>query len=173
MNDLALRQDQHNNLKAAASVLRGSASKLYMKFVRGDFTNGSDLEEVRPGTKFAVNVSAIGRGYRRWQDGQVADQRLVALASGETPIARGELGYLDRDEWDHDESNRPIDPWQIVFEIPLREVGGKWREITLAGGSRGMEKAVRDLLDDYLAIADQKAPELVPVIALQVGRYQH
>ena len=57
MNDIAVtREDQLANLKAVTPSLRSGASKLILKFVKGDWVGGQDAEEFKLGTRLAANI---------------------------------------------------------------------------------------------------------------------
>ena len=169
--DLVIHNDTLRNLQAAADTMVGEA-KPYLKFQKGDFYLGQDMEEIPVGTRFAVNVPACGWGWIRWHDGKVVERRMTRLVSGEPRALRDQLGHHDQALWEHDDEGRPKDCWSPNFQLPMREVDGEQREVILTGSSRGMESAVQDFLRSYCNKVRRHRGG-VPIIELGVGGYHH
>ena len=169
--DLVIYDDALKNLQAAADTMVGEA-KPFLKFQKGDYFLGQDMEEIPLGTRFAVNLPACGWGWIRWSGGKPVERRMVRIASGEPRALRDALGYHDQALWERDDDDVPKDPWSPNFELPMREVDGEQREIIFTGSSRGMESAVQDLLRRYCNKAREHKGD-VPIVELRVNRYMH
>ena len=84
-----------------------------IKFSKGEFLKGQDLELVPEGTMFTVACDMTLRGYIRWADNKPAEHRLVRIASGAPMPRREDLGYHDKSQWEKDAKDTPRDPWGL------------------------------------------------------------
>jgi hypothetical protein len=156
----------------AASALAGGDSKPLLKFAKGDWVCGQDSEEVPVGAKFAADVMNAEWGWVRWYDRKPVERRMCLVASGQQPATRDALGHDDRQLWSLGNDSTPQDPWQKVFEIPVREIDGERREFILTGSSKGFEGGCKQLFAAFGKGMRENAGK-VPVIALGVSKYKH
>ncbi len=145
----------------------GGTSDL-LKFKRGKFLRGRDEDEVRHGTRFAVNMNGILRGYIRF--GEDGVEKAMAHP-GEPAITRESLGNTDEAYWDKDENGIVTDPWVPTWEVPLKNMD-TGEELTFATSSAGGKNAVGRLC---LAFGNRLAAgnPAIPIIELVASSYTH
>jgi hypothetical protein len=169
--DIATNDDVLSAFAAAANEL-STSTKPIVKFSKGDWLLGQDGEELKVGSRFALNMLDAERGWIRWRDGKPVERRMARIAARAPIPARYELGHEDESLWERDGDDRPRDPWQLMLEIPARELDGERREVVLSGGSRGWEGCCKALLTEFAQGARQ-SPGKVPVVELANDSYTH
>ena len=157
---------------AAVAEELSTGAKPILKFQKGDWLLGQDGEELKPGTRLAVDMMNAERGWVRWRDGKPVERKMVRIAARVPVPARYELGHDDESLWDKDGDDRPRDPWQAMIEFPARELDGERREVVISGGSRGWEGCCKALLAEFAQGARQNTGK-VPVVELGSDSYQH
>jgi hypothetical protein len=111
-------------------------------------------------------------GWRRWWDKKVTNQVVGLVADRFQPPQRKDLGDLDQDKWERDNSGNEKDPWQFGFFLrlvdPENDDAYAW-----AATSFGAKKAIGNLLG-ALAKQHKKDPTCcVPVVRLASDFYKH
>src|SRR5260370_5158729 len=143
----------------------------HLRFVKGDYIYGVDGDELAEGTEAVAVMNGLTVGWTRWRDGKPAEERTGLLAEGFRPARREDLGDLDRSVWPTDDKGEPRDPWQFGYRLPLvdRATG---ETLIFSTSSRGGIGAIGQLSTVYGKHLGQ-APDELPVVALEVGSYQH
>ena len=123
--------------------------------------------EVQLGTKLLVHMPEAQRGWVRFENGKLAESRLTYCRDCIPDSERDALGYTDPDEWETDDDNRPIDPWNARRYLPMEnlETG---EIVTWAFWSDGGIKAYEKLSRLYAPVF--KTGKL-PIVALQTDSY--
>jgi hypothetical protein len=154
---------------ADAVAPRNIVGKL-LKFSKGDYLAGEEMEPVPVGTIFTVNADELLVGWIKWLDSKPAEQRMVRLSDGQTPAKREELGDEDKSNWEADSTGKPRDPWQFTNYLPLLSETGEL--FTFTASSRGGINAIAVLCRRY-GQHRRRHPDVHPMIALDVDAYQH
>jgi len=141
-----------------------------LKFSKGDYLAGEESELIPAGTVLTANVAELVTGWVKWAGGKPVEHIMVRVADGRKQAQRNELGDLDQTLWELDSAGTPRDPWQYTSYLPLLSADGEL--FTFASNSKGGRAAVADLCRLY-ARRKRNAEELLPIIALEVGSYQH
>jgi hypothetical protein len=141
-----------------------------MKFSKGDFLAGEEGKEIAEGTTFTANLDELMIGVVKWFGGKPIEHIMVRVAEGRALPKRAELDDQDETQWEVDSFGAPRDPWQYTNYLPLMNDAGDL--FTFATSSRGGLGAVGDLCRLY-SRHRKKHPDVYPVIALEVGSYQH
>jgi hypothetical protein len=171
MTDIATHDDVLSAFAAAAEQL-STGAKPILKFQKGDWLLGQEAEELKPGTRLALNMLDAEHGWVRWKDGKPAERKMTRIAARVPIPSRHELGHHDEELWDKDGDGRPRDPCKMMLDFPARELEGERREVVVSGGSRGWEGCCKALLTDFASSARQN-PGKTPIVELGSGRYQH
>jgi len=154
-----------------AATSRSIVGRL-LKFTKfGEFRAGQEEEEIKRGTKLAAAMDTLQVGYVLWQDNRPADAVMGRVVDGFVPPKRETLGHLDKSRWESFDDGRPRDPWQFSNQIVFvgQESG---EQFTFSTSSRGGLDAIGQLCLEHGKRIRQK-PDEVPIIALEVGSYQH
>jgi hypothetical protein len=141
-----------------------------LKFSKGDYLAGEESKAIAEGTTFTANVDELTVGWVKWSDGKPIEHIMVRVAEGRVLPKRAELGDQDETHWEADSSGAPRDPYQYTNYLPLMNDAGDL--FTFTTSSRGGLGAVGDLCRLY-SRHRRKHPDVHPVIALEVGSYQH
>jgi hypothetical protein len=118
---------------------------------------GRDKVEVPLGTR--LTVMAIRLGWKRWQDGRIAD--FVVEIGGRYP-QRHELGSTDEREWACGFDGKPSDPWQDSRDVVLTGQGAEYTFCSATSGGRSAVDSLRNAVTRGLAFR----PGQLPVIEL-------
>src|SRR4051794_23988135 len=70
-----------------------------LKFQKGDWLLGQEAEELKPGTRLAINMLDAERGWVRWKDGKPVERKMVRIAARVPIPSRYELGHHDEELW--------------------------------------------------------------------------
>jgi hypothetical protein len=141
-----------------------------LKFSKGDYLCGEKLEVIPIGTTLTANLDEMLSGWIKWRGGQPTEHTMVRIALGAAPPKRSELGDNDESSWELDNSGQPKDPWTFTNYLPLMAHDGEL--FTFTTSSRGGLGAVADLSRRY-AKHRRNNPDVFPIIALEVGSYEH
>jgi hypothetical protein len=129
MNLPAKPDEDINNIYKAAVAGRPPT----LKFKKGEYFIGD--EEVPLGRRFLVYASDWRRGWRKWKDNQIVEDRVVRVADDpREPVERDELDDFD------DRSNWPVvdgelrDPWCYENQLPVEgeQTGERFLFVTTA-----------------------------------------
>jgi hypothetical protein len=75
------------------------------------------------GTEYWAYVSDWRRGWRKWKDDQIVDNRMVRVADDPCPpVERDELDDLDEAQWEDGRDGEPKDPWSCENQLPVESV---------------------------------------------------
>jgi hypothetical protein len=99
-----------------------------------------DDEEVAPDREFVAHVGSFARGYVRFQDGKLTDQRIVKVTDGPEPN-RTDLGDTDATKWERDSKGEPQDPWSRQVYLPIEDLQ-TGEVFVFVSGSQGGRGAV-------------------------------
>jgi hypothetical protein len=178
-NELTKRPVSHSDLAiASADPFEAYADAIapryvvgtLLKFSKGDYLAGEEGKLIAPGTKFTANLDEMLVGWIKWEGGKPVEHRMVRVADGVAPAKRSDLGEQDEALWELDSDKQPKDPWQFTNYLPLMNSDGEL--FTFSTNSRGGINAIGDLARRY-ARHRRRNPDVHPVIALDIGSYQH
>jgi hypothetical protein len=141
-----------------------------LKFSKGDFVAGEDLEEVPEGTTFTANLDELMVGWVRWEKGKPTDHAMERVADGQALPKRNDLGDTDESTWEADNAGAARDPWQFCNYLLLMDEAS--HIYTFTTSSRGGLSAIADLCRKY-GDHRRKHPDDHLVVALGVSSYQH
>jgi hypothetical protein len=142
-----------------------------LRFSKGDYVAGEEGKEIPVGSIFTANVDELLAGWIKWSGGKPVEHVMVRVAEGVASPKREELGDRDSCRWETDSTGVPRDPWQFTNYLALlNEQGGIF---TFATSSRGGLTAVGDLTRRYARHRRAGHRDVHPMIALDVGSYQH
>jgi hypothetical protein len=152
--------------KAAAELSSGDGMGRLLRFKKGHYYIGDD--EIAVGREYIAHATQLARGWVKFGDGAVAEQRIGKVIDGFTPPERDTLGDLDKNKWETDIAGKSLDPWVAQTYLPLedRETG---ELVVFVTGSDGGRRAVG-------AVCNQAARNLNrgnPTIRLDVRSYKH
>jgi hypothetical protein len=141
-----------------------------IKFSKGEFLKGMDLEVVPDSVAFCMACDLTLRGFILWRNGKPAEHRVVRIASGTPLPRRDELGHDDQDKWPTDAAGDPRDPWQPVLYVPVMSVGGELATFTT--GSVSGIKSLNRVLRRYATHA-ARHPEDYPLVRFKAAFFMH
>jgi hypothetical protein len=136
-----------------------------LKFAKGHYQIGDD--EVTGHTCLA-HVDKMMRGWVKFGDGKVADQRVGKVADGFEVPKRDELGDLDQDQWERDAAGKPRDPWALQYYLPVEDMDTGDVAVFVTS-SRGGIGAIGQLCDTFA----KNVRNGLPIIKLGVSSYKH
>lgn len=143
----------------AAEDMGASSGALYLKFDgnTGIYSFGKDGEELKKGTRLAVNHREFKRGWICWNNKEVMEEIMVRVMEGRPP-AKGSLT-------DHGPYKKKQDGWreQASFEMRDIEAGDQFQFKT---SSKGGNIAVANLIRDFGKGVAQHPGELA-IVELQ------
>lgn len=143
-----------------------------IKFTKGDWVKGEDMEDVEVGTKFVANMDHLLVGWIKWWENKPVEQIMGPVAEGFQPPRRNTLGDEDEDEWEVDEtSGKPRDPWQFSNYLIMKNVDDD-ELFTFATSSRGGLGAVGEMCKHY-GKEMRSRPDDYPIIEIGTSSYQH
>jgi hypothetical protein len=154
----------------ADSIRPGYILGKLLKFSKGDYLLGEGAEPVDQGSVVVAAIDQLLIGWTRWENGKPVEHRMVLVASGQTPLRREDLGYLDQSKWETDNDGKPRDPWQYTAYLLLLSVTGDL--LTFSTSSQGGHGAISKLSRAY-AHHRRKAPDELPRISLKSDSYMH
>lgn len=140
----------------------------------GDWIAGQEEEELELGTELIMGLNTLKRGWQKWSDNKPVDARMGLMSEGYRPPNRDELGDLDEEQWEYDETSKQSrDPWQKTIIVLLKDpaTGDIY---TYATSSKSGIAALGEASQIYGdRIQDGSDPEEMPVIRLQQSSYKH
>ncbi len=143
----------------------------FLKCVKGQFKFGVDDEVLPLGTRLVPHMAELKAGFIKWKDGAPEDEVMVRIAEGKPIPQREDLGDDDRNAWETDPNGTPLDPWQEINTLPMKdpETG---QEFVFTTGSRGGIGAIGKLSTAYGRQRHKQADKL-PVIEIGSDSYRH
>jgi hypothetical protein len=142
---------------------------------QGDWISGQEEEELPLGTELIMGLNTLKRGWQKWQDNKPVDARMGLVSEGYRPVNRDELGDMDEDNWEDDDTNKgqKRDPWQKTMVCLLKDP--KTGDVyTYATSSKSGITALGEAAQVYgNRLQDGEDPESMPIIQLQNSFYKH
>lgn len=142
---------------------------------QGDWIAGQEEEELELGTELIMGLNTLKRGWQKWQDNKPVDARMGLVSEGYRPVNRDELGDMDEDEWEDDDTNKgqKRDPWQKTMVCLLKDP--KSGDVyTYATSSKSGITALGEAAAVYgNRLQDGEDPEAMPIVQLQNSFYKH
>jgi hypothetical protein len=129
-----------------------------------------DEHELRLGTLVAVAWTLVMFGYIRFENGKVAEQHVGRVIEGYEPPLRRELGMLEQDEWPLGLDNRPTDPFQLRYSVPLKRVGPHGEIFTYVTTAQSANDRIRRVMD-MIGDRGEQHPNMLPVVALGTEKF--
>ena len=116
-------------------------------------------------------MTELKAGYIKWKDGAPETETMVRIADGKPIPQREDLGDDDRNAWETDPNGTPLDPWQTVNTLPMKnpETG---QEFVFTTGSRGGIGAIGKLSTSY-GRQRHKQVDKLPIIEINSDSYRH
>jgi hypothetical protein len=170
---LATTGDDDPYAEVAREISQRSIVGTLLKFSKGDWLAGEQNEEIPLGTQFVANMDELMRGWIRWEDGKPNDHRMGPVAQRFQPPRRGELGDLDKSQWEVDEKGNERDPWQESFYLLLKGTGDDDELYTFAASSKGARDCIGALCKDYSKGKRMQKEGMFPVVAIGTDHYDH
>lgn len=147
---------------AAANEMGNNFLPIVKMTKAGEWVSGPDEEELEDHeAAFAMNTFA--HGFVCWKDGEVVDEKMVLVASGELRPLFDELP--DHGPYEND------DGWAGTASIQLRLLKTD-EELLYRPSSRGGLNALAGLARKY-ANKRQRQPNVVPIVHLETKSYAH
>jgi hypothetical protein len=143
-----------------------------LRFRKGKYYVGAgDGVEVPLRTEYMVYALDWRRGWRKWFDDQIVDDRVVRVADHPAaPIERDELGDMDESEWETGLDGNPKNPWVLVNELPIEDAETGER-LLFTTNSFGGKIAVEKVVGAYSVNLRKKLDKGLPIIALAVTEF--
>jgi len=167
MND---QNDKKTNLPAtpdqeADNIYKAANARVpILKFRKGKYFIGDD--EVPLGRKFLAYAGDWRRGWRKWKDDQVVEDRIVRVADNRRePAERDELDDQDKDLWEKGLDGKPKDPWSPENQLPVEDIETGER-LLFVTTSLGGKIAVEKLCGRYAANIKKGLEKGLPIIEL-------
>jgi hypothetical protein len=130
-----------------------AASNPLLRFVKGAWVlNGEDIDT---GTEFVAYPFDTMRGFARWEDNAVVEQRLNRIA---------DRVHLEREELPEDQD------WKPQHAMPL-ESADTGEVCVFVTGSHGGKKAINDLINKTARAVKSGRSDATPLIRLAVGSF--
>ena len=162
-SNTALSTDTVDPYAAAADEM-GNAFLPILKMTKaGQWVSGSDNDPLED-HEAAFAMHTFERGYVCWKGGEIVDEQMVLVSSGE-PVPREE------DLPDHGPYDADQDGWAGTASIQLRLLKTD-EELLYRPSSRGGLNALAGLARRY-ATKRQQQPNVLPVVRLESKSYQH
>jgi hypothetical protein len=159
-------QGNGSALAHLAAVAATAQEMRLLKFVRGTFYSGDD--EISLGRHYVAHVNQLVRGWVKFADGKVVEQRVGLIAEGFKPPKREELGDTDQSKWEKDAAGTPRDPWTLQYFLPLEDAE-TGELLTYVTGSQGGISAIGRLCNQFV----RNARNGLPIVRLSAGSYRH
>jgi hypothetical protein len=164
MNELVV-QDAKALSHFIAVATEAQAQARILKFVKGKYFVGED--EVPIGRQYVAHVLELRRGWVKFKDGKVVDQRIGSVADGFNPPTRDELGDLDKTQWEID-GGIARDPWRLQYFLVLEDVE-TGELLTFVTGSHGGRTAIGRLSGQFARNVRNGSP----IVKLAASSYRH
>jgi hypothetical protein len=143
-----------------------------LKFNKGDYLAGKEAREVPIGTAMVVIMNSLAIGWVKWSDNAPTEHVMGPVAENFQPPKRGELGDLDKSQWEIDDDGAPKDPFQFTNYLVMVERDGEQKLYTFTTSSKGGLGAIGELCKTY-GKGMRQHPNELPIVEIDVGSYQH
>jgi hypothetical protein len=166
---------QAANPWAEASKGAGGFVGQFTKFngKTGEYTFGTDDEEIAPGTQIFILFDLIEHGYKCWVDEKVADEEMTRIVDG--PIA-DKRDLKDHGPYEkHDDGTE--DGWQEVHSVPFviddnDDENAYLLQLSSMGGIKALKGLYRDYGKKFQSMLDDDGNYLIPLVELDTGSYK-
>jgi hypothetical protein len=137
-----------------------------LKFSKGKYYVGDD--EMPLNREMVAHIDKLARGWTKFNDGKVVDQRIGKVADGFEMPHRDELGDTDQSGWQREANGPPRDPWTMQYYLPLEdpETG---EIVVFVTSSHGGRTAIATLCNIFARNVTNGSP----VIHLATSSYKH
>jgi hypothetical protein len=154
-------------LENLAAVARETQAMRLLKFNKGKWLIGDDI--VDGDDEYIAHIHELARGWVKFQDGRVVDQRVGIVAKSFVVVPREELGDNDSSLWEKDAmTGQPRDPWNKQFYLGF--VNAKTGEmLTFVTGSQGGNSAIGRLANQFSV----NVCKGLPIVQLSTDSYKH
>jgi hypothetical protein len=142
-----------------------------LKFTKGDYLVGRDGEEC-PEKELVALMPGLLWGWIRWEDNFPVEHIMGLLMEGYVPPALEELSHRDKTQWELDNKDKPRDPWQEGFYLPVISANAETVYTFATSSDGGRRRAIAPLCGEYGTHIRQHPDEL-PVIGLEQDSYMH
>lgn len=153
----------------AADDMAGS-SAIYAKFNgnSGEFTYGSNAEEIEVKERMAANVAAMRRGWICWKESEVVEEIMIPIMEGAPPA---ENTLTDHGPYEK-HADGTEDGWSGQVSLNLRLLGEDHDgvEITYKTSTKSAMRPLGDLIKQY-SRAYKEQPGCIPIIEFDKGSY--
>jgi hypothetical protein len=153
-------------LQAAQELNSGGGFGKLLKFTKGKYFVGDD--EIPAGHEMIAHVVALARGWVKFEDGKVVEQRVGKVADGFILPDRDELGDTDESKWTRDATGEPRDPWSSQMYLPMENTD-TGEVVVFVTASHGGRSAIGTLCN----VAARNLHKGLPVIRLNTSSYRH
>jgi hypothetical protein len=165
------------NVFAAYGESAGTTSYIVgdlLKFSKGDWLTGKDNRELADGTKLVAVMDTLAVGWQRWENQRPVEHRMGLLVDGFVPPPREELGDMDEELWERDDTGAPRDRWQLTNYLQFVNPDNQDEVYTFTTSSKGGLSAVAKLCREYgRAREKENREDQLPVVMLSTGSYAH
>jgi hypothetical protein len=151
-------------LQVAAEVSSGFGRLL--KFSKGKYFVGDD--EIAIAREMIAHPASLARGWVKFADGKLVEQRIGKIADGFVEPSREDLGDTDQGKWTKDATGKGVDPWSRQWYLPIEdaESGELYVFVTSSQGGRSAIGALCN-------VAGRNMYKGQPVIKLGIESYKH
>lgn len=175
-NDVATRSktevaqgSAYDPFARAADDMAGSSS-IYAKFNgnSGEFSYGSNANEIEAGERMAANVAAMRRGWICWKESEVVEEIMIPIMDGPPPA---ENTLPDHGPYEKHEDGTE-DGWSEQVSLTLRLLGDDHDgvEITYKTSTKSAMRPLGDLIKQY-SRGYKEHPGCIPIIEFSKGSY--
>ena len=128
------------------------------------WTYGQDNIETEAGAKWAINPASMAKGFIAWSDdSKVIGDVLQPVTQG--LIQRGELPVLD--------DNTATWAEQCGFQLMCVSGEDEGTQVMYKASTQGASKEFARLYNEIIAKAKSGSADIVPIVLLDRGSYQH
>jgi len=157
------------NAVASMSRIKGQL----LKFNKGEWTAGTEAEELSEGTRLVANMEQLLIGWQRWEDNRPVEEDMGLVLDEFIAKKRHELSFTDQAEWETDKnSGLPRDPWRWTCMLILKGTDRHGQIYTFSTQSKGGIDACGLLARTY-GKEMREHPDEFPIVALGRESYKH
>ena len=138
-----------------------------LKFKKDEhFILGADT--VPEGTEFIAFPQEVRKGWSKFHNKQLVEEKTGKPVAGFVVPERDELGDLDKAKWPKNDAGQPADPWVMQCFLPLENIS-TGQIVVFVSSSHGGRSAIATLC----GTAARNLHRGNPRIRLRVGSYKH
>ena len=132
---------------------------------KGDWSLGSDGDDVPAEARFLLLVDTMMRGWLKWHDGRVVEAEMGFVKDSFPVRHRYSLPDSDESQWEKLPDGTPRDPWAQSYRVLLVECRAPHGDVTFSGSSYGTALALKEICRVYSAEVALH-PGALPVVKL-------